>query len=238
MSTMKTAILLCENFARVRAEFPEIPPYAQTFVDMLESASGAECAGTIEVFDVKNGELPARAADFDKYIITGSLASAYERTEWIVRLKKFAVAAAKKDAKLVGICFGHQLLAEAFGGKAERSPKGWGVGRRVSELKDGALKKYFPARKFVLEYSHHDQVVVPPKNAAVLSGSDFCPVESMRIGDFALTFQGHPEFTPEYSNALFKFFENSFSESEKAAYFDNASLPSDSFAVARAIADF
>src|SRR5688500_15980927 len=78
-------------------------------------------------YDAAAGELPTDAADHDAWLITGSPAGVYEPLDWIEPLKAF-VRAAGGRAKLVGICFGHQLMAEAFGGHVEKVERGWGVG--------------------------------------------------------------------------------------------------------------
>jgi len=77
-------------------------------------------------YDVAAGELPARVEDHDGYLITGSPAGVYEPLEWIAPLLDFLRAA--RGAKLVGVCFGHQALAQALGGHVEKSERGWGVG--------------------------------------------------------------------------------------------------------------
>jgi len=79
------------------------------------------------VYAADEGELPASPKNCDAYLVTGSSAGAYEALPWIGPLKDF-LNDAKGQAALVGICFGHQIMAEAFGGKVIKSPKGWGVG--------------------------------------------------------------------------------------------------------------
>ena len=232
---MRILILCCEDFKLARAAVNSSVAYETLFVDML--APFVPSGTRFDVFDARGGALPS-VSDFDKFIITGSLASCYEPLPWIANLKHFVRAAVAARRKVVGICFGHQLVAEALGGKVEAAHAGWGVGRRRSKVKSDFLRKYFPSGGFVLEYSHHDQVAREPENAEILSGSDFCPVESMRVGDSVLTFQGHPEFTPAYADMLFEFFADKFSEAEKSRRAAGLALASDSATVARAIAEF
>ena len=98
----------------------------------------------IETFYVKENQYPGDICDFDKYIITGSLESAYTNSGWILGLKQFCREAAVCGAKLIGICFGHQLLAEAFGGKVEPAKAGWG-GQAGFKAHGGQLScKVFP----------------------------------------------------------------------------------------------
>lgn len=126
---MRIGILLCEKFEAPRATCPEAPEYADEFLKMLKSAQTPSDMLSIETFYVKENQYPGDICDFDKYIITGSLASAYTNSGWILGLKQFCREAAGRGAKLIGICFGHQLLAEAFfwrKGRARQSRLGCG----------------------------------------------------------------------------------------------------------------
>lgn len=232
---MKLAILLCEKFEGIR--FPNSVGYAGMFARLFKNASGWEDL-SIEVFDVRKGFLPERPQRSTKYVITGSLASAYENLQWIKKLGDFTLNAASIGCKLVGICFGHQFLAQTFGGSVGANPKGWGIGKRTSFLKDTSLSRYFPSGSYVLEYSHHDIVRNIPPNAKILSGSDFCAAESLKIGDFAITFQGHPEFDAPFADALYGHFENIYTPAQKLRRLSNANLPADNIAVARSLLDF
>ena len=78
-------------------------------------------------YEVREGKLPSAPEEQDGYIVTGSPAGVYDDLPWIEPLKTFLVQA-KGKAKLVGICFGHQIMAEAFGGRVEKSDRGWGIG--------------------------------------------------------------------------------------------------------------
>jgi GMP synthase-like glutamine amidotransferase len=102
----------------------------------------------------------------------------------------------------VGICFGHQIMAEAFGGQVIKSPKGWGVGLHRYDLADrrGWMDE---ARTISVPASHQDQVVALPPGAQVLAGNDFCPFGMLDYGpDRAISLQLHPEFEPAYAKAL------------------------------------
>ncbi|MBX7249504.1 MAG: type 1 glutamine amidotransferase [Caulobacteraceae bacterium] len=157
--------------------------------------------GAYNSFDVQALELPARVEDYDAYLVTGSSAGVYEDLPWIEPAKDF-LRAARGKAKLVGVCFGHQLMAEAFGGKVIKSPKGWGIGLHRYDVVtrpdwvDGAGPVFAPA-------SHQDQVVEQPPGTEVVLASDFTPFAALRWTDQpAISFQFHPEFEPEYASAL------------------------------------
>lgn len=152
-------------------------------------------------YDVAAGELPGDPADHEAYLITGSAAGVYEPLPWIDPLQAF-LRAAKGRAKLVGICFGHQLLAETFGGHVEKVEKGWGVGLHTYPIvkreawMDDAVSVSIPA-------SHQDQVVVQPPATDILASSVFTPYAALAWTDQpAVSFQFHPEFSPDYAKAL------------------------------------
>jgi len=104
--------------------------------------------------------------------------------------------------KLVGICFGHQLVAQVLGGKTEKSDRGWGVGRHDTRLLLDLNADAPAGTQFSLLSSHQDQVSKLPGSARVLAQSEFCPIAGMLIDQHILTFQGHPEFDTAYARAL------------------------------------
>lgn len=152
-------------------------------------------------YRAREGELPNAPEACDGYIVTGSSAGVYDPLPWIAPLIGF-LQQAKGRAKLVGICFGHQVMAEAFGGHAEKSPKGRGIG-----LHDYAVRAGRPwmdgAASFRIPASHGDQVVTVPPNATVLAASPFTPIAALAYDDQpAMSVQGHPEFEPAFARAL------------------------------------
>jgi GMP synthase-like glutamine amidotransferase len=153
----------------------------------------------IETFDVQSGELPDPGAH-DAVLITGSPAGVYEPLSWIAPLMEFIRAA--KDSKIVGVCFGHQVMAEALGGHVEKSDNGWGAGLHCYSVVhdepwiDTAAGIAVPA-------SHQDQVVVQPPDTEVVAQSDFTPFAALAWTDrAAISFQFHPEFSPDFAKAL------------------------------------
>ena len=154
----------------------------------------------VERFDVVAGALPQDPAAHSSYLITGSPAGVYDPLEWIEPLSGFIRAA--KDKKMVGICFGHQVIAEALGGHVEKSSKGWGTGLHAYSIverrpwMDGAHRIFVPA-------SHQDQVVIQPPNTKILAQSEFTPLAALAWTERpAISFQFHPEFLPEFAKAL------------------------------------
>ena len=121
--------------------------------------------------DVRNGELPANPEIRAAYVITGSAAGVYDGASWIDTLKNFVRDASGRSA-LVGICFGHQLMAEAFGGRVIKSPKGWGIGLHRYDVQERAVWMD-EAHSIAVPASHQDQIVKLPDDARVLGGSEF-----------------------------------------------------------------
>jgi GMP synthase-like glutamine amidotransferase len=153
----------------------------------------------IEAFDVPAGQFPDPGAH-DAILITGSPAGVYDPLPWIAPLMEFIRAA--KDSKMVGVCFGHQVMAEALGGHVEKSDKGWGAGLHhysvvhTEPWADGAGGIAIPA-------SHQDQVIVQPPNTEVVASSAFTPFAALAWTDRpAISFQFHPEFSTDFAKAL------------------------------------
>jgi GMP synthase-like glutamine amidotransferase len=155
-----------------------------------------------EVFDVQHNIYPETLNDKELYLIPGSTASAYDNVPWINRLKEFIQILHHKKMKTVGVCFGHQIIAQALGGKVVRALQGWGIGIRSSIIVAPKAEKYFPQKEMRLHYNHHDQVIELPSHATRFATSDFCINEGFFIEDHILTFQGHPEYTYEYNEYI------------------------------------
>ena len=152
------------------------------------------------VYDVQAGMLPADPAECDAYIVTGSSAGVYDDLPWIAPLKAFLVEASAQP--LVGVCFGHQVMAEAFGGKVIKSDKGWGVGLHVYDIAE-AQPWMDDDAKVAIPVSHQDQVVEIPPGARAVAGSVFTPAGVLVYDDRpAISMQFHPEFDPAYAEAL------------------------------------
>ncbi|HXH52150.1 MAG TPA: type 1 glutamine amidotransferase [Sphingomicrobium sp.] len=153
-----------------------------------------------KTYDVAAGELPAASSDHGAYLITGSPAGVYDPLPWIAPLMEFIRAAG--DRKMVGVCFGHQAMAQALGGRVEKSHKGWSVGlHRYGVLNSAPWMER--AETIGVPVSHQDQVVVQPPNTEVLAASGFTPFAALAWSDRpAISFQFHPEFEPEYAKAL------------------------------------
>lgn len=168
--------------------------YPAMFRDLL--GEGFE----FETFDVQAGQRPDPMA-FDAAIITGSAAGVYEGDAWIGDLLDW-IRAAKGRTRLVGVCFGHQAMAQALGGRVEKSDRGWGVGLHRYEVVSPEPWMSPVAAAVALPASHQDQVVERPADARVILRSAFTPIAGLAWGEDAISMQAHPEFTPAFATGL------------------------------------
>jgi GMP synthase-like glutamine amidotransferase len=151
---------------------------------------------------VKDGEFPTSVDQYDGYVIGGSPASANGDAPWIVRLMEFIRALDTQKTPTIGVCFGHQAIARALGGKVAKNTGGWGFGVAGTDFVTQE-NWMVPRREHLNLYAaHSEQVVELPKNAVLLGGSDFCPLGSYRIGNHIFTTEYHPEMTKEFICAL------------------------------------
>lgn len=149
---------------------------------------------SFRTYAVLDGDLPASPGDCEAWLITGSRHAVYEPWPWIPPLEDFIREIFAAGPPLVGICFGHQIIAQAMGGRVEKSAAGWGVGPMIYDWTDGG--------SVVINAWHQDQVIALPEQARRLASSDFCPNAILAYGDQALTYQAHPEFGPDFGRDL------------------------------------
>lgn len=177
--------------------------YTAMFRDLLAKAGAGL---TFQDWAVVDGDVPPDPRACDAWLITGSRYGVYDPEPWIEPLKDFLRTVRAAGVPLIGICFGHQIMAEAFGGHAIKSGKGWGAGvhRYTVRQRPGWLRS--AGDEITMYAMHQDQVVALPEDATVLAGSDFCPMALVCYGDVeapeAISIQPHPEFPDDYARAL------------------------------------
>jgi GMP synthase-like glutamine amidotransferase len=148
-----------------------------------------------QTWSVVDNDFPTDPADADGWLITGSRHGAYDDLPFIPPLEDFIRRVWDANVPMIGVCFGHQIIAQALGGKVEKFAGGWSVGATDYALKDGS-------GVLRLNAWHQDQVTVRPAQATVLASSPFCENAILAYGDRALTIQPHPEFTASFIKGL------------------------------------
>lgn len=145
-------------------------------------------------------EAPPERTDYDAIVISGSASSVYDKEPWIEGLAEQTRRWADADVPILGICFGHQVVAHALGGRVEKNPKGWEVGtHQVSLTPEGERDPLFEGLSSPLTVmeSHQDIVVEPPPGSVCLAGNEKSEFQALAIGDRIRTVQFHPEYTAE-----------------------------------------
>ncbi|QUM81234.1 GMP synthase [Moritella sp. 5] len=194
---MKVGILQCDD---VRESLqPNFGNYASMFETLFKQ--------TDEVLELRfylviDGQLPQHIDECDVYVCSGSKWGVNDEDFWIRQLEDFIRSLYVARKGLVGICFGHQLMAKALGGEVEKSPLGWGVGIAHAKVLAGQGWMQPKQDNIALVVCHQDQVCKLPRNATVLMSNDFCPYSMFQVDSHFLGLQGHPEFTARYSAAL------------------------------------
>lgn len=148
-----------------------------------------------DTYAVVDNSFPKSANDADGWLITGSKHGAYEDHPWIPPLEDLIRDIAARNLPLIGVCFGHQIIAQALGGKVEKFSGGWAVGSTDYQIGD---------ETFTMNAWHQDQVTELPKDARVLGSNAFCENAVLAYGDTILTIQPHPEFESNFIDALIR----------------------------------
>ena len=180
-------------------------PYTDFFRRMVTSVDP-----TIEVigWEAYQGQLPPSPKAADGWMITGSKYGAYEDLPWIPPLEDFLRSCLETRVPVAGFCFGHQILAQAAGGKVVKSDKGWGLGVHQYDVVRKTDWMGVGPDQFSSMAIHQDQVVTRPDGATVIARSEFCENAALAYGDpdkpFAISVQPHPEFSAEFVEGLVK----------------------------------
>jgi len=191
-----------------------------------------------KVYQVIEGEYPENMDECNAYLITGSKYSAYDNEPWIKQLQNYIVALHKHRKKLIGICFGHQVIALALGGLTEKSEKGWVAGNSISTIEKAKSWMGKAKKQFALLVSHQDQVTRLPVQAELIASNISCQNASFQIANHILTFQGHPEFSADYLHYLLNKRRDIIGEEKYKKAMDSLQCDQDAQLIVRWIIDF
>jgi GMP synthase-like glutamine amidotransferase len=208
--------------------------YPDMFREVLRAA---DPEADVRSFDVENGVLPTRADACDGYVITGSRRSVYEGLPWIESLTEWIRATERDRTPLVGVCFGHQLVAQALGGRTAKADRGWTIGVQSYDF-EHPLPFDEERKSLRLIHSHQDQVLELPEGAQRIGGNAACPIALYGIGDHVLCVQGHPEFSPEYARDLYAKRREVFGEPLYSSALESLDTENDRVPFARGMLEF
>lgn len=220
---------------KIRAAWPGYP---DMFVSLV---GGADPGLSFEIVDLVDGEPLPDPSSLEAVLVTGSKAGVYDDEPWMAPLMDFIRWTAAEEVPQIGVCFGHQAVAQALGGQVIKSPKGWGLGRHTYDIENTFdwMGADVPS-DFALAVSHQDQVVAPPPGAKIIAASGFTPYAALAYAQGpAISFQGHPEFSDGFSAALYDVrLNNPLSAEEVDAAKTSLSTPEDNALVGRWMAQF
>lgn len=179
----------------------DFPLYPEMFAALL---GGTDPGLAFETVSLVDGAGLPDPRGLEAALITGSPSGVYDQTSWMDPLRAFVRAAAEAGTPMIGVCFGHQIIADALGGDVRKSEKGWGVGRHAYDIVDRRGWMDGAGASFALAVSHQDQVIAPPAGAVTLARSAHTD-HAMLAYETApiLTMQGHPEFSDAFAAALY-----------------------------------
>jgi len=205
---MRLALLVCDTpMAPVVAEDGD---YVQIFSTWLNNSKPQGFEYVMDAFDVKDKmEYPSDETHYDGMLLTGSASSAYEDREWIRKLVDYVarIPTTRPKTKLIGICFGHQIIAQAMGSKCVPNDGKWEIGITELALTDLG-RQIFGVTTLNIQQFHRDHVPVVPSDFDLLGSTSismnqgmvkFKPRSSSQRVSLSeiqiITVQGHPEFT-------------------------------------------
>jgi GMP synthase-like glutamine amidotransferase len=209
-----------------------------SFPDMFERMVRAEDpSAEIDIVSIPDGDALPDPDKVESILITGAAAGVYDGLDWIAPLEDFVRAADAKRIPMVGVCFGHQLMAQALGGTVRKSEKGWGIGRHVYEVapNNGVID----GPRLAIACSHQDQVIEPPAGARTILYSEFAPHAGLLYaGGTTLSVQPHPEFTASFAHLCCELREGKAPDAVVAAAKASLAEPLDHAKLGRAMTNF
>lgn len=186
------------TYPPIRERYGDFEDWFQAGLNQAQVAGGEPLH--VRTINVAAGEEPGDAHDWDGIVVTGSPAMVSDREPWSEATARWLARAVEMGVPVLGVCYGHQLLAHALGGEVGYHPRGRESGTFKIHLKPSAnddslftaLPECFPA-----QLTHLQSVLTLPPGAVLLASSDFEPHQAFRVGDHAWGIQFHPEFSAD-----------------------------------------
>jgi GMP synthase-like glutamine amidotransferase len=194
---MKIGILLVGRASEDLVD--EYGTYAEMLIALINTE---EQVFEFKTFNILDDEFPKDHLECDGWIVTGSPHGVYEDHSWIPTVSQLINNVYEANLPIFGVCFGHQLIAQALGGHVEKSEKGWGLGLHTYQVNNKPNYMSNLSEEVTLNICHQDQVLRPPQGATVYAKSEFCENAGFYIKDKVLTMQAHPEFLVDFTKAL------------------------------------
>lgn len=217
----------------LRADWPTYPVMFERLISKVDQDF------VFETCSIVTGDAFPKPNVLEGVIITGSAYGVYDDVPWMPQLFDFIRGMAAAQVPQFGICFGHQAMAEALGGKAGKSEKGWGLGRHEYQTPHRPGWMTSGPDTFTLAVSHQDQVTAIPDGTKITARSDFCEYAGLAYsGSPSASFQGHPEFDAGFGAALHESRRDRIGDALVDAALDSFAKPLDRLVVARWMADF
>ncbi|MEM9240153.1 MAG: type 1 glutamine amidotransferase [Pseudomonadota bacterium] len=192
--------------------------YASFFVDWMRPVLPDAAFEAINV--VGGMALPRDPGMYDGYLISGSRYGVYDDQPWLQPLRDFLRRARDLHRPMGGVCFGHQIMAEAFGSDVGKSPDGYVMG----------VETYGSKGAYAL---HQDQVFTVPEGAATVMSSPRCDIGRIEYAFPALSVQHHPEFTTAHFDDLMNLYSDILSKDAFETALKNPDAKRDSLDIAR-----
>ncbi|MCJ1433378.1 hypothetical protein MMC27_002738 [Xylographa pallens] len=201
---LRIAILECDTpLTNTRTKYGG---YGGVFTALLNAGAQSINLDTSELhistWDVVDKQEYPALADVDAVLITGSKHNSFDDIPWINRLVEYTQQVlAQERVRIIGVCFGHQIVGRAMGVKVGRSDRGWEASVCEVEL-TARGRKIFGKDKLSINQMHKDIVFTYPPGVEPLGSSHRCEVQGMLIPKRVITIQGHPEFNADIVSEL------------------------------------